>query len=211
MLAVNTNEYAPERVALDLRQHGFAIIDNFLLLDEVAEIVNQIEEKLDNGEFKKAGIGKAEDYQIQHGVRGDLIRWIDQNEAIPTNLIFLPRIKVVTQDLNKYCFLGLVDFEYHHTHYPVGSKYAKHTDTFKNDNSRVISAVCYLNVNWIKADGGELLIYDEGADGTTIEHEIEPRCGRLVIFESRLWHEVLECREERRSITGWFHNQRNLF
>lgn len=211
MVANETNEYAPERVALDLRQHGFSIIDNFLSLEEVSEIVNQIEEKLDNGEFKKAGIGKADDYQIQHSVRGDLIRWIDENEPIPTNTIFLPRIKVVTQDLNKYCFLGLVDFEYHHTHYPVGSKYARHTDTFVNDSSRVISAVCYLNINWNSADGGELVIYDTSISGEEISTIIAPSCGRLVIFESRLWHEVLECKSERRSITGWFRNERKLF
>ena len=105
----------------------------------------------------------------------------------------------------------MVEFEYHHTYYPVGSKYARHTDTFLHDSSRVISAVCYLNINWSPADGGELVIYDTDQEGVEQTITVEPRCGRLVIFESRLWHEVLECNAERRSITGWFRNERKLF
>lgn len=211
MLAVTTHQISEDKAALDLRTRGYAIFDHFLSSEEVFTILNKIEEKKEEGEFKKAGIGKADMFQVKRNVRGDLIRWVDEKEAIPTNDIYLPRIKELILSLNRNCFLGLVDYEYHQTFYPVGSHYARHTDTFINDPSRILSSVCYLNPAWKTGDGGELVIYEELDNGSEIPITIEPTAGRLVIFESRLWHEVLTCQAERYSITGWFRNERKLF
>lgn len=200
-----------DQAAIDLRVNGFAIIDNFLTPAEVKSILDFITQTKGEGEFKKAGIGKDADYQVVKQVRGDLIRWVDENEDIPTNSYFLPRIKELVTSLNRICFLGLVDYEYHQTFYPVGTRYARHTDTFKNDPSRVLSSVCYLNPSWKPSDAGELVIYEEMEDGSENAVVVEPIGGRLVIFESRLWHEVLPCKAERYSITGWFKNERRLF
>jgi SM-20-related protein len=205
-----TLQISLDKAATDLRTDGFAIFDDFLSSIEVHVILDMIDKKKDEGEFRKAGIGKESDFQIKKQVRGDLIRWIDEEEKIPTNEIYLPRIKSLVLSLNRFCFLGLVDYEFHQTYYPIGSFYARHTDTFKKDPTRVISSVCYLNPAWKSTDGGELVIYQDQPDGSETPIKVEPIGGRLVIFESRLWHEVLPCNAERYSVTGWFKNQRRF-
>jgi SM-20-related protein len=74
-----------DKAATDLRTNGFAVFDDFLSFIEVHSILDTIDKKKVNGEFKKAGIGKESDFQIKKQVRGDLIRWIDEEEKIPTN------------------------------------------------------------------------------------------------------------------------------
>lgn len=187
-----------EKAANDLRDTGYAIIDGFLSVLEVQEILEQLSKNVENGDFKKAGIGKGDDYLKDKTIRGDHIRWIEETEDIPTNRTFLPRIKALQQFLNRFCFLGLVEYEYHQTFYPVGTHYERHTDTFQNDESRVISSVCYLNLSWEPADGGELLIFPEAGDPV----RLAPRAGRLALFESHLEHQVLTCHAQRYSLTG---------
>jgi SM-20-related protein len=67
--------------------------------------------------------------------------------------------------------------------------------------------VYYLNIDWIPADGGNLLIYStENNVEKTIT--IAPLAGRLVCFESeKLDHEVTEAFAERYSVTGWLLNR----
>lgn len=64
--------------------------------------------------------------------------------------------------------------------------------------------VIYLNENWQKDDGGELVIY-KNLNHREQTIPIYPKFGRLVVFESQfLEHEVLEVKRELRlSITGW--------
>ena len=129
---------------------------------------------------------------------------MEKNERKELDHIFFDRVDIITQAINRRCFLGINDSEFHFALYEKGSYYKKHRDAFENDDSRKISVVLYLNKNWKEEDGGELMIYSEE------NLKVEPRAGTLVIFESHLEHEVLESRKDRISITGWLKNVRKI-
>ena len=55
------------------------------------------------------------------------------------------------QQLNRRLLLGLASVEAHIAWYPPGAGYGRHRDTFRNDDSRVLSLTCYLNAGWTAA------------------------------------------------------------
>ncbi len=187
------------KLADQIAENGFAVIDDFLSNEEIDSVLAL--QGFKNGllQFKKAGIGKNQDKQINEAIRGDYIQWIDPNNAEPPLLTYLDRIKQVIAFVNQSLFLSLKDCEVHQTIYPIGSFYKRHLDQFKKDDHRKLSVICYLNKDWKQADGGQLRMF--------IGHEskdILPVAGRLVCFRSDLLeHEVLPATRERLSLTGW--------
>ena len=187
------------KLADQIAENGFAVIDDFLSNEEIDRILAL--QGFKNGllQFKKAGIGKNQDKQINEAIRGDYIQWIDPNNAEPPLLTYLDRLKQVIAFVNQSLFLSLKDCEVHQTIYPIGSFYKRHLDQFKKDDHRKLSVICYLNKDWKEADGGQLRMF--------IGHEskdILPVAGRLVCFRSDLLeHEVLPATRERLSLTGW--------
>jgi SM-20-related protein len=188
-----------DKLADQIAENGFAVIDDFLSNEEIDSILSL--QGFKNGllQFKKAGIGKNQDKQINEAIRGDYIQWIDPNNAEPPLLTYLDRLKQVIAFVNQSLFLSLKDCEVHQTIYPIGSFYKRHLDQFKKDDHRKLSVICYLNKDWKEADGGQLRMF--------IGHEskdILPVAGRLVCFRSDLLeHEVLPATRERLSLTGW--------
>ena len=186
-------------LADQIAEKGFAVIDDFLSQQEIDSILAL--QGFKNGllQFKKAGIGKNQDKQINEAIRGDYIQWIDPNNAEPPLLTYLDKLKQVIAFVNQSLFLSLKDCEVHQTIYPIGSFYKRHLDQFKKDDHRKLSVICYLNKDWKEADGGQLRMF--------IGHESEdilPVAGRLVCFRSDLLeHEVLPATRERLSLTGW--------
>ncbi|MBL7844006.1 MAG: 2OG-Fe(II) oxygenase [Cyclobacteriaceae bacterium] len=187
-----------EIIADGLAEQGYAVIDQFLSQHEVEDIL-QVKEFNDNRLFKKAGIGNSQSVQIQEGIRGDYIQWLDKETASPPIKVYLDKLDALTQFLNQALFLSLKDFEVHIARYPVGTFYKRHLDQFKQDDHRKLSVLCYLNANWKEEHGGQLRMYlPEGPV------DIFPLAGRLVCFRSdQLEHEVLPATRERLSITGW--------
>ncbi|MBX2955740.1 MAG: 2OG-Fe(II) oxygenase [Cyclobacteriaceae bacterium] len=187
-----------EIIADGLAEQGYAVIDQFLSQHEVEDIL-QVKEFNDNRLFKKAGIGNSQSVQIQEGIRGDYIQWLDKETASPPIKVYLDKLDALTQFLNQALFLSLKDFEVHIARYPVGTFYKRHLDQFKQDDHRKLSVLCYLNTNWKEEHGGQLRMYlPEGPV------DIFPLAGRLVCFRSdQLEHEVLPATRERLSITGW--------
>ncbi|NOS56797.1 MAG: 2OG-Fe(II) oxygenase [Cyclobacteriaceae bacterium] len=187
------------KLADQIAENGFAVIDDFLSNEEIDSILAL--QGFKNGllQFKKAGIGKNQDKQINEAIRGDYIQWIDPNNAEPPLLTYLDRLKQVIAFVNQSLFLSLKDCEVHQTIYPIGSFYKRHLDQFKKDDHRKLSVICYLNKDWKEADGGQLRMF--------IGHEskdVLPLAGRLVCFRSDLLeHEVLPATRERLSLTGW--------
>ena len=187
------------KLADQIAENGFAVIDDFLSNEEIDRILAL--QGFKNGllQFKKAGIGKNQDKQINEAIRGDYIQWIDPNNAEPPLLTYLDRLKQVIAFVNQSLFLSLKDCEVHQTIYPIGSFYKRHLDQFKKDDHRKLSVICYLNKDWKEADGGQLRMF--------IGHEskdVLPVAGRLVCFRSDLLeHEVLPATRERLSLTGW--------
>lgn len=192
-----------EAIADALAEHSYAIADQFLSQTEVRAIASleDFQEALQH--FKKAGIGRQHDHQINEEIRGDYIRWLDKRSAAPELSVYFQRVHALMQYLNRTLFLSLKDFEIHMTVYPVGSYYKRHLDQFKKDDHRKLSIICYLNEAWEPAHGGQLRIYLP--DGPK---DILPVAGRLVCFRSDLLeHEVLPALRERFSLTGWILDQ----
>lgn len=190
-------------VADGLAENGFAITDDFLSPQEVQSIL-QLDE-FQNGllPFKKAGIGKLQDKQINEAIRGDYIQWVDRASAQPSIQAYLTKLNELISFVNQNLFLSLKDYEVHMTIYPPGSYYKRHLDQFKKDDHRRLSVICYLNENWKEEEGGQLRIF------LPEKHiDVLPVAGRLVCFRSdQLEHEVLPATRPRLSLTGWILDQ----
>ena len=192
-----------DSIADELAEHGYAIADQFLSQQEVSNILSLEAFKNGADQFKKAGIGKNKDLQINEAIRGDYIHWLDKNSAPEPANVYLNRLSDLTQFLNQALFLSLKDFEVHMTIYPAGSYYKRHLDQFKKDDHRKLSVICYLNQEWKEEHGGQLRMYLPDATRTVL-----PIAGRLVCFRSdQIEHEVLPATRERLSLTGWMLDQ----
>jgi SM-20-related protein len=192
-----------DTIADNLAEHGFAVADQFLSQPEVNAILALEDFKQSAERFKKAGIGKSHDLQINEAIRGDYIQWLDKKTAPAAAQVYMNRLDELIQHLNQTLFLSLKDFEVHMTIYPVGSYYKRHLDQFKKDDHRKLSVICYLNNDWKEEHGGQLRMYlPEGSK------DFLPIAGRLVCFRSdQIEHEVLVAFRERLSITGWILDQ----
>ncbi|KAB2806831.1 2OG-Fe(II) oxygenase [Phaeocystidibacter luteus] len=191
------------RIAEGLSADGWFTVPGFVSREDAIAIRDEAVSLREEGEFRRAGIGKQGEFQYDKSIRGDEIHWVDESEAISPVKEYLNRIADLQDYLNQTCFLGLRDFESHFAVYPVGTRYARHADRFKNNPHRIVSSVLYLNPDWEEADGGQLVIYQE--DGKEVS--ILPEAGKLVCFRSELEHEVLPCNRARYSMTGWFLDQ----
>lgn len=188
-----------EHIADGLASEGYAIVDDFLTQQEVNHILNLDEFKEGLFHFRKAGIGKQADKQINEAVRGDYIRWIDKSKAAPPLQHYLMKLDELIRYLNRSLFLSVRDYEVHMTIYPPGTYYKRHLDQFRADDHRKLSAICYLNNGWTDADGGQLRMYLP-----TGVRDVTPEAGRLVCFRSdKIEHEVMVAHRERLSLTGW--------
>lgn len=190
-----------ETIIENLLQQQYSVVNDFFVSEEVEFLRNSLLAKYDADRFKKSAIGNRTNEEIDKTIRGDFILWMDEKNANEAELIFFKKINELVNYLNKTCFLGILQKEFHYAVYPTGTFYKRHLDTFQNDDRRKLSIVCYLNEdNWKGENGGELTIYTEKD-----EVNILPLPGRVVIFESQLLeHEVKVVKAlERLSITGW--------
>ena len=191
-----------EQIIDDLLNKQYSIVDDFFETEEILKLRNSLLYKYEEDKFKKSAIGNRTNELIEKAIRGDFILWMNEVEAGENEKIFFNKINTLIEYLNRTCFMGILHKEFHYAVYPKGTFYKRHLDTFQNDSRRKLSIVSYLNdENWLKTNGGELVIYKE--DGS--EEIIYPLPGRVVIFESQiLEHEVKEVKNsERLSITGW--------
>ena len=193
-----------EQIISDLANHHFSIIENFFSTEEVSMLRASLIEKYEEESFKKAAIGNHFNETILKSVRGDFILWIDETNANEAEALFFKRTNDLIAYLNRTCFMGIMQKEFHYALYPKGTFYKRHIDTFQNDDRRKLSIVCYLNdENWQAENGGELVLYLNNK-GIIEEKVIYPFPGRVVIFESQvIEHEVKPVNTKRLSITGW--------
>ena len=194
-----------ERVISDLINQKYSIVDDFFDAEEIEELRESLKTIYEADCFKKAAIGNKLNEEIDKSIRGDFILWINEAQGRPEERRFFTKINDLVAYLNRTCFLGILQKEFHYAVYPTGTFYKRHLDTFQNDDRRKLSMVCYLNDDsWLASNGGELTLYlpaDHGEQAL----DIIPRPGRMVIFESQvLEHEVKPVlTSERLSITGW--------
>ncbi len=151
-------------------------------------------------ELKAASIGRGAEQQLNPDIRRDRIQWLEE-QSEPDSL-YLDLMTQLKDGLNRRLFMGLFDYESHYAVYQPGAFYKKHVDALKGSQNRILTTVFFLNPDWMPADCGELIIYDEA------DNEIEriaPKMGHFVIFLSeRFPHEVSKTLAQRNSIAGWF-------
>ena len=193
-----------EKIISGLLEDQYYIAEDFFDMEEVRQMRTILLEKYEEDNFKKAAIGNKLNETIEKTVRGDFILWLNEKDAGVAEKIFFSKINSLVEYLNRTCFLGILQKEFHYAVYPKGTFYKRHLDTFQNDDRRRLSLVCYLNdENWKPENGGELVIY-KNENGIEVPKSIYPLPGRVVIFESQiLEHEVKPVNTTRLSITGW--------
>lgn len=192
-----------DRLADGLSADGWFVIPNFVSEEDALSIRSYASELREEGEFRRAGIGKQNDFQLEKSVRGDEILWLREGNKNLALQSFIERMNSLRDYLNRTCYLGIKDFESHYAIYPEGTRYARHSDRFRQNAHRVVSFVLYLNPEWEEADGGQLHIFPEGREASSVL----PEAGKLVCFRSEIEHEVAVCNRMRYSITGWFLDQ----
>lgn len=193
-----------EKVIDDLMKQKYSIVDDFFTREEVLALRTALLEKYDEDRFKKSAIGNQANEKIIDAIRGDFILWLDEDNTNAAEGQFFAKLNDFKDYLNRTCFMGIDEKEFHYALYPEGTYYKRHLDTFQNDSRRKLSMVCYLNSeDWKPEYGGELTIYlDESGSEKAID--VYPVQGRMVVFESQvLEHEVKPVKRERLSITGW--------
>ncbi len=175
-------------------------ITNHFLSDTLAQHLkeNLLQLQSEN-KLAKAGIGNKHNLQHHDEIRGDSIYWLDREHDNEHENDFLDQIDDFIVYLNRSCFAGITSCEFHYSIYEIGTFYKKHIDAFQYDSTRKFSMVSYLNEDWNKEDGGELLIYQSFNN-----KNISPTNGKTVLFKSsELQHEVLVTNKQRLSVTGW--------
>ena len=189
-----------EKIISDISTQKYSIIDNFFTNEEVLALRESLLNKYEEDAFKKSAIGNKVNEVVKKAIRGDIILWIDERFINAAEHLFFNKINDLKDYLNRTCFLGINQKEFHYAIYPKDTFYKRHLDTFQNDDRRKLSFVCYLNSeDWIPENGGELVLYLDGEDKI-----IYPFPGKVVIFESQeLEHEVKPVNTPRLSITGW--------
>jgi len=185
-----------------LAEDDYVIVDDFLSDEIYRQIMTFFSDAEQNDRLKKAGIGSSGEFQIKSSIRGDFIYWLDEERDDELTSFFELKRELL-EKLRRFCFLSLSGSEFHIAKYPEGSHYNRHLDQFNERSNRQITVLIYLNENWKKGDGGELVIYKDNE-----EILVEPIAKRLLLFKSDvIEHEVLKTNVPRYSLTGWLLRQ----
>ena len=188
-----------QQIIDDIVRDRFCIYPNYFSDDLITDLYLEFQYHLRENHLHAAHIGKQHQRMRAKHIRGDSILWLSGESAAQRT--YLNGLEQLRHALNQQLFLGLTELETHFAHYPPGSGYRIHLDSFQNDNPRRISIVTYLNPRWQTGDGGELLIYKEGL----VIAEVPPLSGTLTCFSSEdILHQVAVTRCTRASIAGWF-------
>lgn len=200
-LAVLQSRPLLETVSQALAERGWWLGPDAVDRDLVRDLRADLVQLRANDELERAGIGRDLDFQLAERIRGDRIHWLSRTSRVQARL--LAQMEALRLTLNESLFLGLFEFEAHYAHYPPGSFYRRHLDSFRGAANRIVSAVIYLNEDWREGDGGELVLYAESGD--EVLATIAPRAGSMLLFLSEeLPHEVLAAKRDRYSIAGWY-------
>ena len=206
-------ESAFDEPAVDLlAADGYVVVDDWLGHAGAVALRDHLLSLMDLGCFATARIGAGSGRQEALELRRDRVCWFDAEagpEARDGRLgvlpghevgLFLARMALLREHLNRTCFLSLAGVECHAACYEAGAFYAAHLDTPVGDSRRVISFTHYLSERRSGESGGCLRLH--GLQATSVD--IEPLFDRLVVFKSRSTvHEVMPVAARRLSMTGW--------
>lgn len=184
----------------DLVEHGWSQQDIFLPEELTRALAAECRALTGAGALKLAGVGRGKLQAVRPGIRGDQIAWLKAGQSLACDryLAIMESLRVM---LNRRLYLGLAEYESHFALYAPGASYLQHLDRFCDDDCRTVSAVIYLNDDWLAEEGGALRLHPQGAAA----QDIVPLGSRLVLFLSAdMLHEVLPATRDRISLAGWF-------
>lgn len=182
-----------------IAEMGWAVVP--LDLNFVDKLKSELENKKNLNLFKPASLA---DSMTEQSIRNDLTCWIDENQPSEIESHLLQNLKDLQEQLKDFFRIPLTHFEVHYALFPKGHFYHKHTDQKAKNNHRFFSFVIYLNKNWNPEHKGKLLIYDKNdKENNTVQFQMAPEFGQMILFRSDLLHEVEISHGERQSITGW--------
>lgn len=188
-----------ENLITDLLEKDRATVSFLFEAETLHALRERLEEKMTEGDLRRAGIGNQTRHAVNEAIRSDQIGWMENDSTHPAERKFLDTVEAFWTYLNRTCYTGIRTHEFHYACFAAGAFYKRHVDRFRNDNARKFSMVTYLNPTWNGDSGGELLLYTP--EGVI---RIRPDFGTTVIFKSDvLEHEVLPATQNRLSITGW--------
>ena len=157
----------------------------------------------DTHELTSARVGRNASVQANTQLRGDDTRWLAHAPVNASERDAVASVTALQTYLNEALFLGAHEVELHFARYAPGAFYRTHRDRFRDDDTRLVSLVFYLNDYWPDDAGGELVLYADDDSGTVVTR-VPPRVGTMACFLSdRFPHEVLPAMRERFSLTGW--------
>lgn len=190
-----------KNILVDIEQQGWSVQENFFNTELILKLKETLSSFRQQGLLKQAGVGREKKLHVEHAIRNDEIAWFDENNLNEYQEFFLTTIRELQDAINEKFYLGLFELEIHFALYAPNSFYKRHLDQHKNQDTRVITVICYLNESWEKDDGGELKLYLNDEKSVSVL----PHAGTLVCFMSAEFeHEVLPAKRERASVTGWF-------
>ncbi|AJE17259.1 MULTISPECIES: 2OG-Fe(II) oxygenase [Stutzerimonas] len=190
----------------DLAERGWSVQRAFLPSHETLRLAEECRRREAEGAMVPAAVGRGEGQLVHEGIRGDHILWLEPGQSAASDL-YLQLMDGLRQQLNRELYLGLEEFECHFAVYPPGAFYKTHLDRFRDDDSRCVTAVFYLNPDWQPEHGGALRLYL----GEAASQDVAPLAGTLAVFMSGDFpHEVLPTAVDRLSVTGWFRRRAAL-
>lgn len=195
-----TGPWLQQRTLDDLAEHGWSQQNQFLPLDLTLALASECRALAASGMLGLAAVGSGAAPTLRPDIRGDRTMWLEagQSAACDRYQAIMETLRVA---LNRAFFLGLDNYESHFALYAPGASYRQHLDRFRDDDLRAVSAVIYLNPDWLAEQGGALRLSPQGVPA----HDIVPMGSRLVLFLSAdMLHEVLPASCERLSLAGWF-------
>lgn len=200
-ITLNQEELQFEALIDGLLNNQYGFTESFLDVETISGLRNNLYRYREHGEMYPAGIGKKFDFQKNTLVRGDLIKWFDENTNDKYERLLLDKINRFIVYLNRTCYTAINASEFHYATYEVNSFYKRHLDQFKSEKGRKFSLIIYLNENWSKKNGGKLSLY---INESKID-DVYPLENRAVFFKSdELEHEVHPSFTRNRiSIAGW--------
>lgn len=188
------------QIAQGVHTTGFAVMPAALPADLIDALYREQQSLFAAGEARPAAVGRGLAREVRPATRGDEILWLEPAALSPPQAEYWRAIDALRTHLNREFFLALNDFEAHFARYPAGASYARHRDTFRDDDKRRVSCTLYLNRDWHPDDGGCLRLYPPAAAPI----DVLPQAGTVVVFlAADLEHEVLPARRARHSLTGW--------
>lgn len=194
-----------EEIINAIGKDGWAVVPGCLSDHDSIRLMRECETACENGDFRRAGVGRGNALEIREDIRRDQVMWLQPGDESVEQKVYLEWLETLRLALNQQLFLGLFEFEGHFAIYPEGAFYKPHLDRHSGTSDRIVTVILYLNPDWQPGDGGELKLRTNAGDKDGPFELIEPRLGTVVCFlAGDFWHEVLPAKKTRMSITGWF-------